>query len=107
GWTWYTGSAGWLHRAGLEWIRGFRLRGRTLSMDPCFPREWPGYAIRFRYHSAVYKITVENPRNVSRGVVLTELDRKAVAKLLKHSSPDDGSEHQVRIVLGKRASDLS
>ncbi len=37
GWTWYTGSAGWMYRAGLEWILGFRLRGATLLIDPCIP----------------------------------------------------------------------
>ena len=37
GWTWYTGSAGWMYRAGLEWILGFRLRGKTLLIDPCIP----------------------------------------------------------------------
>ena len=74
GWTWYSGSAGWLYRAGVEWMLGFRLRGATLCIDPCIPRHWPGYSIRFRYHSALYDIAVENPRNVSRGVTLTELD---------------------------------
>ena len=52
GWTWYTGSAGWMYQAGVEWILGFRLRGTTLLIDPCIPRAWPGYEIDFRYHSA-------------------------------------------------------
>jgi cyclic beta-1,2-glucan synthetase len=100
GWTWYTGSAGWLYRAGMEAILGFRVRGTSLSIDPCIPRNWPGYSLEFRYHSAVYKITVENPSGVARGVALTELD----GKLLAGSAPvhllDDGLAHQVRIVLG-------
>ncbi len=41
GWTWYTGSAGWLYRAGVESILGFRLRGSVLHLDPCIPRAWP------------------------------------------------------------------
>jgi cyclic beta-1,2-glucan synthetase len=48
GWTWYTGSSGWLYRAGLEWILGFRLRGTTLNIDPCIPRNWASYSIVFR-----------------------------------------------------------
>ena len=104
GWTWYTGSAGWLHRAGLEWILGFRLRGKTLSIDPCIPQEWPSYSIRFRYHSAVYKITVENPQHVSRGVVVIELDGKTLALSSNIPLADDGSGHTVRVVLGKRDS---
>ena len=46
GWTWYTGSAGWMYQAGVEWILGFRLRGTTLVLDPCIPRAWPGYRDR-------------------------------------------------------------
>src|ERR1700680_1508153 len=74
GWTWYTGSAGWIYRGGLEWILGFRVKGAALFIDPCIPRNWPGYSIGFRYHSAIYKIAVENPRHVCRGVTLAELD---------------------------------
>src|SRR5205807_6197943 len=62
GWTWYTGSAGWMYRAGLESMLGFRLRGMRLVVDPCIPREWPGFTIAFRYHSARYTIVVENPQ---------------------------------------------
>ena len=43
GWTWYTGSAGWLYRAGLEWILGFRVRENRLTLAPCVPPDWPGF----------------------------------------------------------------
>ncbi len=99
GWTWYSGAAGWLYRAGMEWMLGFRLRGATLSIDPCIPRHWPGYSMRFRYHAAVYDITVENPRQVSRGVTLTELDGKPLISRNNIPLVKDG-EHQIRIVLG-------
>ncbi len=100
GWTWYTGSAGWLYRAGMEWMLGFRVRGAVLCMEPCIPRTWPGYAIRFRYHSAIYDISVDNPRGVSRGVALTELDGKPLAGSAPIPLVDDGAVHQIRIVLG-------
>jgi cyclic beta-1,2-glucan synthetase len=101
GWTWYTGSAGWMYRAGLEWILGFRLRGEALLFDPCIPSSWRSYEITFRYHSARYEISVENPRRVSRGVTYVEFDGEALAE----SSPqipltDDGLTHRVRVVLG-------
>jgi hypothetical protein len=85
--------------AGLEWILGFRLRGTTLCLDPCIPRNWPGFSICFRYHSPTYKIRVENPSRVSRGIALTELDGKLLGGW---SIPlaDDGAEHEIRIVLG-------
>jgi cyclic beta-1,2-glucan synthetase len=100
GWTWYTGSAGWLYRTGLEWILGFRVRGMILNIDPCIPRNWPGYSIDFRYHSALYKIQVENPSNVSRGVALTEMDGKLLPGAPTIPLADDGAVHTIRIVLG-------
>jgi cyclic beta-1,2-glucan synthetase len=100
GWTWYSGSAGWLYRAGIEWILGFRVRGMVLSIDPCIPRNWPSYSMEFRYHSSTYKIRVENPSSVSKGVALTELDGKIIAGAANIPLVDDGKEHQVRVVLG-------
>ena len=100
GWTWYTGSAGWLYRAGLEWILGFRIRGMMLSIDPCIPRNWPSYSIDFRYHSATYQIRVDNPSGVSRGVALTELDGKLLHGSANVPLANDGAVHQVHIVLG-------
>ena len=100
GWTWYTGAAGWLYRAGMEWILGFRVRGAALCIDPCIPRTWAGYSIRFRYHSAIYDISVDNPRGVSRDVALTELDGKPLAGSANIPLVDDGAVHQIRIVLG-------
>ena len=101
GWTWYTGSAGWMYQAGLEWILGFRLRGTTLLLDPCIPRAWPGYEIDFRYHSARYEIVVENPQGVSRGVASSELDGQALTGGgAAIPLADDGATHRVRVVLG-------
>jgi cyclic beta-1,2-glucan synthetase len=100
GWTWYTGSAGWLYRAGMEWILGFRVRGTTLGIDPCIPRTWPNYSIAFRYHSASYKIEVQNPRGVSRGVSRAELDGKPLPNSANVPLVDDGVEHHVVVVLG-------
>ncbi len=101
GWTWYTGSAGWMYRAGLEWILGFRLRGKTLLIDPCIPARWPNFEIVYRYGSTRYEIAVENPRGVSRGVSSVELDGKALAQRpAQIALADDGVTHGVRIVLG-------
>jgi cyclic beta-1,2-glucan synthetase len=101
GWTWYTGSAGWMYRAGIEWILGFRLRGATLHMDPCIPRAWRGYEIAFRYHSARYELTVENPRGVTRGIASVELDGAGLeGGAAGIPLVDDGGTHRVRIVLG-------
>jgi len=74
GWTWYTGSAGWLYRAGVEAILGLRLKGDSLSIDPCIPAAWPGYDATLRYRGSVYEISVRNPRAVGRGVIAVEVD---------------------------------
>jgi cyclic beta-1,2-glucan synthetase len=101
GWTWYTGSAGWMYQAGVEWILGFRLRGTTLVLDPCIPRAWRGFEITFRYHTAKYEIVVENPHGVSRGLVSAELDDQALAgDCATIPLANDGVTHHVRIVLG-------
>ena len=100
GWTWYTGSAGWFYRAGVEWILGFRVRGAVLCIDPCIPRSWPNYSLSFRYHSSTYKIRVENPRGVSRGIAQVELDGKSVSGPANIPLVDDGVEHHLLVVLG-------
>jgi len=100
GWTWYSGSAGWLYRGAIEWILGFRLRGTALWIDPCIPKSWPSYSIRFRYHSSTYNIRVENPLSVSRGVTLVEMDGRTLFNLPNVPLADDGEEHHIRIVMG-------
>jgi cyclic beta-1,2-glucan synthetase len=100
GWTWYSGSAGWMYRGGIEWILGLRIRGMVLSIDPCIPRNWPSYTMEFRYHSSTYKIKVENPSSVSKGVALTELDGRILAGAANIPLVEDGKVHQIRVVLG-------
>jgi cyclic beta-1,2-glucan synthetase len=100
GWTWYTGSAGWLYQAGLEAILGLRVRGARLLVDPCIPRAWPGFAIAFRHRSARYDIAVENPHGVNRGVAAVELDGTPLDGSAGVPLTDDARTHRVRVVLG-------
>ena len=79
GWTWYTGSAGWLYRAGVESILGLRVQADSLVIDPCIPTAWPEFSMTLRYRGAVYEIAVHNPGNVSRGVIAVEFDGVAQA----------------------------
>ena len=60
GWTWYTGSAAWLYRLGVEAILGLSREGGTLRIQPCFPASWDGFRARLRFRSATYEIQVEN-----------------------------------------------
>ena len=98
GWTWYTGSAGWMYRVGVEAILGITLRRGALHVDPCIPRAWPGYEVEFAPEGARYRIRVENPNRVSRGVVRAELDGRAIEGDIPVVR--DGAEHVVRVVLG-------
>jgi len=101
GWTWYTGSAGWMYRAGLEGILGFRVRGASLYLTPCISEKWPCFEIVFKYRSSRYEILVDNPHGVSSGVTSAELDG-VVLPSLKSGIPliDDGNVHSVRLLLG-------
>jgi cyclic beta-1,2-glucan synthetase len=100
GWSWYTGAAGWLYRAGLESILGLWQHGATFEIDPCIPAAWPAYTIVWRFGSSTYEITVENPQRRCRGVARAEIDGKRVDP---RSVPllDDGGTHAVRVVIGK------
>jgi cyclic beta-1,2-glucan synthetase len=100
GWTWYTGAAGWLHRTGLEWILGFRKEGSALRLDPCIPKHWPGFEIRYRHGSSSYRILVANPKGVCRGVSRILLDGKLLPQDAPITLMDDGQEHQVEVELG-------
>jgi cyclic beta-1,2-glucan synthetase len=101
GWTWYSGSSGWMYRVALEGILGFHLQGDSLKLDPCIPRSWPGFEITFRHRSSRYEIAVENPHSAGKGVVRLEIDG-AEQTLDDHGIPlrDDGAVHRVRVILG-------
>jgi cyclic beta-1,2-glucan synthetase len=99
GWSWYTGSAGWMYRAGLESILGLRRRGATFIVDPCIPSSWTEYQIHWRFLGTRYEITVSNPDRRCRGVVAAELDG-VVVNQAAIPLVDDGRTHRVHIVLG-------
>jgi cyclic beta-1,2-glucan synthetase len=102
GWTWYTGSGGWMQRVGVESILGLHLRGDALEMDPCIPKAWPRFEVMLRHRSARYEIVVENPDGISRGVVSVQVDGgAAVAEQgLRLNLLDDGLTHRVLVRLG-------
>jgi cyclic beta-1,2-glucan synthetase len=100
GWTWYTGSAGWMYRAGLESILGLRRHGASFAVDPCIPAAWAEYSIVWRFGSSRYEISVSNPAHRCRGIAEAELDDNPVDPA---AIPlvDDGATHRVRVVVGE------
>ena len=99
GWSWYTGSAGWMQRAGVEGILGLRILDGALHVDPCIPRDWLGFEATIAWRSARYRVAVTNSGRVCRGVASVRLDGADAAtgpvRLL-----DDGAAHLVEVTLG-------
>jgi cyclic beta-1,2-glucan synthetase len=101
GWTWYSGSAGWMQRAGIESILGLLLQGGMLHLDPCIPTAWPRFSITLRHRSACYEIEVENPDGAGTGIASAALDDAPIeARPLRVALADDGKTHRLRIRLG-------
>jgi cyclic beta-1,2-glucan synthetase len=102
GWTWYTGSAAWMYRIGLESILGLRRRGRSFAIAPCVPGTWNGFVVRWRHGRSLYEITVENPGHRNRGVAEAVLDG---VRVNARAIPlvDDGAVHRLRVVMGEPA----
>jgi cyclic beta-1,2-glucan synthetase len=98
GWTWYTGSASWLYRVGLEAILGFTKRGETLSINPCIPSSWDKFEIEYRHGDSVYAIAVHNPSRVEKGVASVVLDGVTIDGAIPLAS--DGKRHEVIVTLG-------
>jgi cyclic beta-1,2-glucan synthetase len=101
GWTWYTGSAAWMYRLGLEAILGLRKRGSTLHVTPVIPPDWDGFEIRYQFGESTYLIQVSNPEHVSCDVAHVALDGQ---ELKDQSIPlvDDQQEHRVVVRMGKQ-----
>jgi cyclic beta-1,2-glucan synthetase len=99
GWTWYTGSAGWMYQAAIHDLLGVRRNASTISISPCIPAIWPQYSLVWRIGRTRYRITVLNPEHRSHGVASATLDGSAVDA---GAIPlvDDGAEHIVNVVLG-------
>ncbi len=60
GWTWYTGSAGWMYRLITESLLGLYKDGDRLQLRPRPPRQWSGYMLHYRFHDTMYHITIRN-----------------------------------------------
>ncbi len=93
-----TGSAGWAYYAATRYMLGIRPEFRSLTVDPCIPAAWDGFTAVRRWRGAEYRITVENPAHVEKGIVRLEVDGKAA----DHIPAFAGGTHLVRAVMGKK-----
>ena len=98
GWTWYTGSAGWMYRLLIEDLLGVNLEGDHLRLTPHLPKTWATFKIHYRYRQTVYHITVTRLAADSETPTLLSLDGQglpgATVPLL-----DDHLEHAVEVHL--------
>lgn len=79
GWTWYTGSSSWYYVAGIEYILGLRVKKGMMTINPCIPKDWKEYSIRFRFGDSLYKIKVSNPNGKNTGVEKFLIDNNEIA----------------------------
>ncbi len=100
GWSWYTGSAGWMYQACVEWVLGLRVRRGALTVDPCVPPAWRGFTADLQFGASSYRIEVDNGRGLRQGVTSIEVDGKALPDTSAVPLVDDARVHQVRVVLG-------
>ncbi len=104
GWTWYTGSAGWMQRAGIESILGLKMEGNALHLDPCIPRNWPGFEMTLRHGAARYRIIVDNPEGISQGIVSAEIDGEDMAVPVVIPFSLAAGTHVIKVTLGRKTS---
>lgn len=99
GWTWYTGSAQWLHRVATHFILGIRPQADGLLVEPSIPAQWRGFRVRRKFRGALYDIEVENPQRVNSGVRSVTVDGKPYRSNLLPLF-GDGKTHSVQIIMG-------
>jgi cyclic beta-1,2-glucan synthetase len=103
GWTWYTGAAGWMYRAGIEGILGVRREGGFLVVDPCIPDAWPEFEVSVNVASTRYEIQVKNSSDVSHDGHHCVLDGENIeCSEGQIRVPLDGRKHNLQISLSAR-----
>jgi cyclic beta-1,2-glucan synthetase len=102
GWTWYTGSASWMYRIGLEAILGFQKRGSSLRIAPTVPADWREFSIEYRYGSSTYRIVVRDPGRLRTEGVEILVDGTPIEGA-EIPLVDDGATHEVCIGVGAAA----
>ncbi len=97
GWSWYTGAAGWMYQAGLEYVLGVTRRGDRLYVQPCVPPEWDSFTIEYRYGGSTYCIEV-NCGQCGKVPSTWVVDGQETMNQSYLRLVDDGKDHKVRLV---------
>lgn len=83
GWTWYTGSSSWYYKAGIEFILGLKIKNGVMSIEPCIPKEWKEYNIKYKWKNSFYNIIVKNPNGKNSGVEEVLLNGEKVDNFIR------------------------
>lgn len=97
GWTWYTGSSSWYYKTGIEYILGLQIRGKQMSINPCIPKEWKEYSIKYKWEKTIFNITIKNPNGKNTGVNKIAIDGKDYD--VKQPIQLDGKEKIINILI--------
>jgi cellobiose phosphorylase len=98
GWTWYTGSAGWMYRLILESLLGLRLEVDKLYIKPCLPPEWDSFRIQYRFRETYYQITVSQNTGLEADFIIADGSQLNADCIML---ADDHREHWVEVKLKK------
>ena len=96
GWTWYTGSSSWFYKAGIEYILGLKIENGILKINPCIPKEWKEYIIKYKFGRSIYNIKVKNLNRKNCGITNFKVNgQEAKDKCIKLQ--DDGKIYEIEV----------
>jgi N,N'-diacetylchitobiose phosphorylase len=95
---WLTGTGGWMYTAATRYILGIRPGFAGLTVDPCIPSGWSGFEVQRKWRDATYRIRVENPNGVQKGVRTVTLDGRPVGLPVPQQAA--GTVHELVAVMG-------
>ncbi len=98
GWTWYTGSASWMYRLGVERLLGITRIADHLEIHPCIPDSWKEYQINYRFGQTLYHIRVENPQGENNEVSQITVNGEKTSEL-RILLQDDGKKREVIVTM--------
>jgi cellobiose phosphorylase len=101
GWTWYTGSAGWMYRLIVESLLGLRLETDKLRFEPCLPGDWETFKVHYRFRETMYHITVVQLGDNSGEIVIVDGVKQGGKAL---PLVDDRQEHTVEVRIQRGSS---
>ena len=105
GWTWYTGSAGWMYRLIVESLLGLRLEVDKLRFVPCLPADWKAFTVHYRYRETVYHISVLETQSATGETAVTVDGVEQHDQIV--SLVDDHQEHSIEVRIGTAQAEIS